>query len=214
MVFAFPVSLPNEAKAASVANPPWTVLPALPSFHPLIQESLQTLLLQEQQRPALIVGESLPGTWQPEAWPRAQVDFHRGGDRAAPRQVPLANQPHPNRPGMQRWTMQETARAGFYRVSQGTSPGSSPPTEKKDQTLTPAGELFAVNIDPSESEQQRWNNAVWPEGWVHTKLEGESLPELARSTASSENRLPQWILLAAVVMLFLELWLSGRTRNN
>lgn len=212
MVFAFPVALPSESNPSTTANQPWTVLPALPSFHPLIQESLQALLLQRLQQPTAIVGEPLLGSWQPTAWPRAQLDFERNGDRAAPRQTVLTNQPHPTRPGLQRWTMPETPRAGFYRVSEATSAPS--PEENKDQSPSPAGELFAVNIDPSESDQLRWNNATWPEGWVHTKLEGDDLPELAQSTASSENRLPQWILLAAVVLLFLELWLSGRTRRN
>jgi hypothetical protein len=114
---------------------------------------------------------------------------------------------------LQRWTLPETPRAGFYRVSEATSVATAA-VESKNQAAPPASDVFAVNIDPSESEQLRWNSAVWPEGWVHTKLEGDDLPELAQSTASSENRLPQWILLAAVVLLFLELWLSGRTQRN
>jgi hypothetical protein len=213
MVFAFPVALPSETNV-NAANAPWTVLPALPSFHPLIQESLQALLLQRLQRPSVTVGEPLHGAWQPQAWPRGQVDFERGADHAAPRQVALTNQPHPHRSSMQRWTMNETPRAGFYRVSEAGPAASAATPEKKDQPPAALGEMFAVNIEPSESEQQRWVNATWPEGWEHTKLEGEDLPELSQAAASSENRLPQWLLLAAVAMLFLELWLSGRTRRN
>jgi len=213
IVMAFPVALPSDANSNTTANQPWTVLPALPSFHPLIQESLQSLLLQRLQESTSIVGDPLFGPWQPTACPRGQIDFERGGERAATRQATLTNQPHPNRPGLQRWTLPETPRAGFYRVSEATS-AATPTVESKDQAAPPAGDVFAVNIDPSESEQLRWNSAAWPEGWVHTKLEGEDLPELAQSTASSENRLPQWILLATVVMLFLELWLSGRTQRN
>lgn len=219
MVFAFPVSLPNETNPGPAANAPWTVLPALPSFHPLIQESLQALLLQRMQQPSLTVGDPLQGAWQLQTWPRGQVDFERGGDRAMSRQVALTNQSHPNRSGMQRWSLNETPLAGFYRVGEGTSAPISPAAENpaamnKEQPQAPAGDLFAVNIDPSESEQQRWNNATWPEGWEHTKLEGEDLPELSQAAASGENRLPQLILLAAVVMLFLELWLSGRSRRS
>lgn len=204
MVFAFPVPLPYEV---NVANPAWTVLPALPSFHPLIQESLQSLMLQRLQQPSVIVGEPLHGAWTSQALPRGRVDYERNGEHAAPRQVPLISQPHPSRTSMQRWSMVETPKAGFYRVSEATA-GLA--TDKASTPNTNVGELFAVNIDPGESDQARWNNAVWPEGWEHTVLAGEEIPALPITAASHENSLPQMILIGALIMLFLELWLSGR----
>lgn len=213
IVMAFPASLPSEALGSAAANQPWTVLPALPSFHPLIQESLQSLLLQRLQQPTAIVGEPLCGPWQPTAWPRAQLELERDGERVAAWQATLANQPHPSRPGLQRWTLPETTRAGFYRVSEATN-SSAAPSESKQLPASSAGETFALNIDPSESEQRRWISTAWPEGWVHTKLEGDDLPELSQAATISENRLPQWILLAALGLLLLELWVAGRSRRS
>ncbi len=208
MVFAFPVSLPSETTAAAAA---WTVLPALPSFHPLIQESLQVLLQQRLRLPTLSVGEPLHGPWSPLAWQRGQVDFARGGEQAAPRQVPLRSEQDPSRPGWQHWTMAETPLAGFYRVREANT---TPSSENAARTPDEKAELFAVNIDPRESEQARWTSGTWPEGWEHTKLDEEALPELAQVTARSENRLPQIILLVALAMLFLELWLAGRMASK
>jgi hypothetical protein len=209
LIFAFPVALPTKAYVGPTENQPWTVLPALPSFQPLIQESLQTLLLQRLQQPTSIVGEPLFGHWQPAAWLRAQIDYERSGERLSLRQTPLSNQPHPNRPGMQRWALPEVTRAGFYHVSEATNAATTA-VESKDQASLPEGEMYAVNTDPSESDQSRWNSTTLPEGWVHTKLDGEELPDLAQVSASHENRLPQWMLLGVLILLLLELWLAGR----
>ncbi len=213
MVFAFPVSLPSESNAANSSETPWTVLPALPSFHPLIQEALQYLLLQRLRQPDVTAGEPLHGAWTQQTWSRGQVEYERNGDQAAPRQLPLTNQQHPSRPGMQRWTMPETPRAGFYRVSEAAAVAALN-KEVSGNDSKQGGELFAVNIEPSESEQARWSNANWPEGWEHTVLSGEELPTLPQAAANNENRLPQIILIAALVLLYLELWISGRLARN
>lgn len=213
MVFAFPVSLASESNLANSSETPWTVLPALPSFHPLIQEALQYLLLQLLRQPDVTAGEPLLGPWSQQPWARGQVEFERNGDHAAPRQVPLANQQHPSRPGMQRWTMPETPRAGFYRVSEAAA-AAALNKEASGNDSTQGGEFFAVNIEPSESDQARWNNANWPEGWEHTALSGEDLPALPQAAANNDNRLPQIILLAALVLLYLELWISARMARN
>ena len=215
MVFAFPVSLPSATNTANASDTPWTVLPALPSFHPLIQESLQALLLNRLRQPEVTAGEPLQGTWSQQTRARGQVDYERNGEHSPPRQAQLTSQQHPSRPGMQRWTMSETPRAGFYHVSEAAAVAASN-KEGSSNDSTHDGELFAVNIEPSESDQARWSNANWPEGWEHTVLAGEELPTLPQAAAINENRLPQIILIAALVLLFLELWLSGRLarKNN
>lgn len=181
----------------TAADASWSALPVWLSYVPIVQELVAEAVRGKVGQRNLRVGQTLAGDM-----------------RAAPAEgvVSVATPAGDTRPvrlttdgGVSHWSFGEPDRSGVYRVELG------PPLLRD--------ELFAVNVDPAESDLTKitpdeLRDDVWPGvpfepfGW-QAATGGPAAPTTRR------NPLHRWLLLAALALLLTEpalaCWLGRRS---
>lgn len=206
-VAAWPASL---AAVDVQSGEPWSLMPALPSFQPVVQELLAALVTQTIPRFQTTVGAPLVGPWSWQTPSEARIELPDltsnsgrlpaalggSGSGGETRPVALALQNDPQRPGWSRWTFAETANSGFIRVT---------PLEIASPTL------FAVNLETSESDLTHWSPAEWPVGW-QVVSDVDNTPSSTSGTSVTSG-LQSALLIGVLVLAVVEslvAWRLGR----
>jgi hypothetical protein len=196
LVVEEPVHRGRVVLVGTSADPSWTLLPKWPSFVPLVRESLAFAVGEETAQRNLEVGEPLGGSLAASA-----------GD------VPLAVRTPDGRSETvpvraeadgQSWGFSDTDTSGIYTARFG------PPVSRT--------ELYAVNVDPAESDlaklsEEELREDVWPGvPFVHqTSWEDPADEPVAR--IGRPSKLPKGLLYGVLVLLFAETFLARRFGN-
>lgn len=176
---------------------PWTAWPSWPSFVPLIQELVRSAAggLVEQRN--VIVGQPIGGQLHevPFTIPLSVVP-----PPTSETEAPLAQKVSlQSTDSNSSWTFDGTTYAGIYRVRIG------PPRDEE--------QLFAVNLDPRESDLSRVDAALLPGVLQREPAADEDGPNVSHST-SPRKSLFRYVLGALLVMLLTEstvAWRLGRS---
>lgn len=174
----------------------WGVWPLWPSFVPVMHEIVQYAVSggwNERQR---LVGEALSGVF-PAVTPAIDVSVFLPDDSARPARVTPAE-------SLNEFLYEGTGHSGVYAVEIGNPVGRR--------------ELFAVNVDPRESNLVKYS----PEELSHDLLPGiefeydtnwqERAAAPAEAPAAGRGGLTRWILYAALYLLLVEQLLAWNFR--
>src|SRR5690606_8801933 len=131
------VALVATAASLDVVDPatgqPWTLLPAWPSFLPIVRELVAFTSSRSQHGHSSLVGGQLRGELPPQ-WPEPGISMMRPDGRTDT--IPV------EREGQQvSWTYQSTDLPGIYAA-------------RSVENTTPVS-LAAINVDPRESDVTR-----------------------------------------------------------
>ena len=159
----------------------WTAWHAWPSFVPIVQELLVTVLQTQERRGHCSLGETFSATL-PRGAPRTVRCAH---DSGAAWQVAATSQTPP------RVHFHETQRAGFYSLETGSD--------------TPPLQFAVARPDPAESAAKSLSAADLPAAWS-----GPHPRELASRSTGSPHTPTQWLLGLLLMLLVVESLLAGR----
>ena len=171
IVVAFPASL---ASVDRKTGEPWTVMPKLPVFVPLVQELVAHAVRPRINENNLLVGEplvSLPGTAAQTVTvrrPSGRSDLVRTSAGASDGQVMFT----------------ETFQSGFY------------PVERAGAART----TYAVNVDPRESDLTKVDPADLPESF-HILTRTQELRDESPAAIGLSKTVHSWFLYAALALL-------------
>jgi hypothetical protein len=183
VIFTVPCNLESEASER------WTLLPALPAFHPLIQETIawsqRTKHLSRQQE----VGNTLSGPWSCYVEQQQQFLLSSALTNSIATPISLNLEPHPQRKNIWRWTFANTERAGVYQFQ------SSP--ENKT--------LHAVNYPLREANPSRWEPSILPKNWEMLNSFESLQTNQSRAQSGSVS---QTLLCLVLVLMLIEGWLA------
>lgn len=196
------LSVPQSGQATdAVPETSWNAIATWPSFVPIMQTTIETLIGGTEPAMNLNVGEPLRGSVgrQTQAW---QLDVRRPDDAMSRTTVPADSEGN-----QQPWLYTASDRAGVYRVW-------AEPDESSDSNRSSSGRPYAVNIVPSQSDLKRVSIANLP-------LNGESVrAELATMQSndasgkrSYQEQISRWCLTVLLVVLTAEsllAWNLGR----
>jgi hypothetical protein len=186
-----PVHRGRVILVATSADRRWTLMPIWPSYPALVQEILSFAIGGQLQQRNLLVGEALGGS----LW-AAAGELLLGLPDGRQEKLRLAGQGDSSV-----WSYADTSTSGLYTAQFGT------PISRSD--------LFAVNVDPAESDLARLppdalEKQIWPGiPFVHqTRWENTGQPSSGH--ISPRNLLPQGLLYLALALLLLESLLARR----
>ncbi|MDX1962615.1 MAG: BatA domain-containing protein [Pirellulales bacterium] len=206
------VAIPPHLEVAASGNEqparPWSLMPALQSFQPIVQSLLEYQLAQDNLTRQIIVNETLAGPWFPgDPLPATlqpvdkPTEVPPSGDlpstsAAAGTRVPLQTQVDPRDPAWQRWQSDPLPASGIY---QALSPEHPP-------------ELFAVNVDTRESDLTPYEPAGWPTGWQVNASETD--PLASGGLFYQRGGLHEYLLWLALALAVGESWLAWSLGRN
>ena len=186
-----PVHRGRVILVATSADRRWTLMPIWPSYPALVQEILSFAIGGQVQQRNLRVGEALGGSLS-LATGELLLDLPDGRRE----KLRLAGQGDSSV-----WSYADTSLSGLYRAQFGT------PVSRSD--------LFAVNVDPAESDLARLppdalDKEIWPGiPFVH-QTRWENPGQQPSGHISRRNLLPQGLLYLALGLLLLESLLARR----
>ncbi len=186
-----PVHRGRVILVATSADRRWTLMPIWPSYPALVQEILAFAVGGQLQQRNLLVGEALGGS----LW-AAVGELLLGLPDGRQEKLRLAGQGDSSV-----WSYADTSTSGLYRAQFGT------PVLRSD--------LFAVNVDPAESDLARLppdalEKEIWPGIPFVQQTRGEARGEPSSGHISPRNLLPQGLLYLALALLLLESLLARR----
>ncbi|MCO6047849.1 BatA domain-containing protein [Aeoliella sp. ICT_H6.2] len=164
----------------AATSQPWTMLPAWPSFLPIVRELVAYGIGESRGHNARTVGELLDGTL-PASWPENMIRVTRPDDRTD--SVPVERTS-----GGAKWDYNSSDRPGVYTVA----------AEQGEKTLAEV----AVNVPVSESDLTRIDATMLPSAFtVHTATTdlGDVSGELVTDTT-----LHRTLLYAVLALLLIE----------
>lgn len=188
-----PVHRGRVIVVATSADTSWTAMPLWPSFPPLVHEMLGYALGGQIQERNLLVGQSLGGSI-----PAAAGDVPLSVLCPDGRREPVRPQAEAD---SSTWTYGDTLTSGVYTAQIGPPPARS--------------ELFAVNVDPVESDlaalaPDELRDVVWPDvPFVHRST-WENLERQPLTRSGRRSGLARHLLYAVLALLFAETFLARR----
>ena len=180
VVFATSGSLASTDPAT---GQPWTYWPLWPSFLPVMQESLRLAISGHADQRSALVGQPISAT-VPGALPQLNVTITTPPPEKRTERVRAVVAGDETR-----WTFDETAHAGLYQVSL-----ASPATRT---------DVFAVNIDPIESDLTRVDATELPSE-LRVTMDPSADTEFASASRSAPSRLYATLLYAVLALLLCE----------
>lgn len=170
--------LTTAATLASVdpaTGQPWTVLPAWPSFLPIVR-GLVTYLANDSGAQSLLVGQPIDGRVANGSAAQIAIDGPTGGEvgRVAPDEAGA-------------WSFASTKLAGVYRYG--------PAGDLPDSAV-------AVNIDPAESDPTTVAVDLLPESLTVRRAVGDAASESA--AAAAPTPIHRWLLYGALALALME----------
>lgn len=123
----------------------WNAIATWPSFVPILQGTIHTMIGASEGRYNVTVGQPLRGTLPPTAQ-AIDLVVHRPDNASSRLTVPASSDQ-----GRISWVYANTDRAGVYDVVL--------PESARDQSRDAPSQLYAVNIDPSQSDLQSINDS-------------------------------------------------------
>lgn len=181
----------------TAADASWSALPVWLSYVPIVQELVAEAVHGKIDQRNLRVGQTLAGDVR-AAPSEGVVSVSTPAGETKP--VRLASDG-----GLNRWSFGEPEQSGVYRVEFG------PPLLHE--------ELFAVNIDPAESDltkitPEELRDEVWP-GVPFEPYGWQASPGSPATPITRRDSLHRWLLLAALVLVLTEpalaCWLGRRS---
>jgi hypothetical protein len=186
-----PVHRGRVILVATSADRRWTLMPIWPSYPALVQEILSFAVGGQLQQRNLRVGEALGGSLS-----SAAGELLLGLPDGRQEKLRLAGQGDSSV-----WSYADTSTSGLYTAQFGT------PVSRSD--------LFAVNVDPAESDLARLppdalEKEIWPGiPFVH-QTRWENFSQQPSGHISPRNLLPQGLLYLALALLLMESLLARR----
>jgi hypothetical protein len=174
----------------ATSRTPWTAWPAWPSYLPIIQEMLAEAVAGQPAQRNLQVGQSIVEPLQP-AQARAPLTLVTPDNRRE------EIRPTTTAEGAS-WSLADTSQSGLYALE---SSSAGAPVE-----------LFAVNVDPAESNLARVDPSELPPGLAMNKA--ASVDEPDEPVAAGRGALSKLLLYAALGLLFTETCLAWRFGNR
>jgi hypothetical protein len=170
--------LTTAATLASVdpaTGQPWTVLPAWPSFLPIVR-GLVTYLANDSGAQSLLVGQPIDGRVANGSAAQIAIDGPTGGEvgRVAPDEAGA-------------WSFASTKLAGVYRYG--------PAGDLPDAAV-------AVNVDPAESDPTTVAVDLLPESLTVRRAVGDAASESA--AAAAPTPIHRWLLYGALALALME----------
>jgi hypothetical protein len=167
---------------------PWTAMSAWHSFPPLVHEMLSLVVAGRFAGRTVVVGQPLTAVLRASTAEVPLEVLDPSGQRQRVRMAVEGEDSH--------WTFNDTFRSGVYRAVYG------PPVTKEQR--------FAVNVDTAESDLARIDPELLPkELLVKTQITADTPPAAMLGTGD-EGRLFRIVLIALLILLFLETYLAWR----
>ncbi len=188
-----PIARGRVVLVATSADDSWTPMPKLPSYLPIVRDTLSYAIRGQWAQRNVEVGQTIGATVSAEA-----------GDAAILIQCPDGRREElrlRTEEGTNTWSFAETATSGIYTV------GLGPPVSRN--------EAFAVNVDPVESDLARVSprelgEGVWPDvPFVH-QTTWQDLDDEPGARITRHSGLPRALLYAVLSLLFLETFFAWR----
>jgi hypothetical protein len=183
------------AVPAGMGAEPWTLLPSLQNFLPLVHEILMAAIVGQAQQRNVLVGQPLGGTLAAaDAQDRVRIETPwKSIEHVRPQADGDAAQ----------WTFGGADESGLY---QALLPGATP------RTL-----VYAVNVDTRESDLTKLSLQdlaadTWRDVPFVSKENFKNLDEMPMVTLTQRSFLHWWLLCCVAGLLFLETllaWLFG-----
>ena len=188
-----PIHRGRSILVATSADVSWTPMPMLPSYVPIIQQLLATAVGGQLAERNLTVGETL-GASVPSFASQATVTLR------PPRGEPQSLRLTPDgRRGL--WSYAQTDDSGVYSAEL--------------QPLGAQRQLFAVNVNPVESDLSRLSaDALRSEVWADVdflhQTSWQDFDERTAAKVSRRDRIHRWLLYGVLGLLFGETLLAWR----
>jgi hypothetical protein len=177
-VLAVPASFESVDRATGSS---WTVMPATPSFQPVVQEILAWTLRGQNQSRAALVGEPISATAPVAATDTSLALATPDGRNEQIRVAAIDDET--------RWSFGDTWYSGIYDVEQ---PGGSADRQ-----------LFAVNVDTRESDLAKLALDELPES-IMPLGQGDETAESTATSAVGQSELARPLLYSALALLLIE----------
>jgi len=156
---------------------PWTLMPAWPSFLPIVRELVAFTTAENSEESSRVVGDLIFGTLPP-IWSAPSIDLHRPDGRRDSLPVERTNDEW-------QWSYASTDQPGIYKA---TATGGEEPLS-----------LVALNVDPTESDLTRIDPKTLPPSITLHPGEPTSAGGLP-----SETPLHRWLLYGVLSLLLLD----------
>lgn len=202
------LSAPQSGSKATDEAMNWNAMATWPSFVPIMQKTIETLVGGSEGQLNLTVGQPLRGSTSSIA-PSLELVVERPDHAQSRMAVPL-----PASGNRRTWFYSATDRAGIYKVSLNVPQSSanskpSPQNETGDQPL-------AVNIQPDQSDMVSMNPNI-----LSLADAPQASSTAKKSITSSDDHRPNewlvhlclWALLATLISESLLAWHLGRRLN-
>ncbi|MCC6511606.1 MAG: VWA domain-containing protein [Pirellulaceae bacterium] len=185
------LSAPESGRGLSSGAASWNAMATWPSFVPIMQKMIETLVGGSDQQQNVTIGQPLRGWLSPTT--RAEELTVRRPDSSSSR----LTVPPPVSNARAQWSYPLTDRAGVYVVSGSQQTGASQVTSGSDS----AKQVYAVNINPAQSDLQSLSVDALTLGT------GSKPAATARSTtlAQANSSQTEWLAQACLVALLLVL---------
>jgi len=183
----------SSASVDQLTDPPtpWTAIQAWPSFPPLVQEILSLSVRGRTAGRNTLVGDGLEGVVHNTI---VDVPLTMVKPDDSDQRVKMNIDGEDSR-----WSFNDAWQSGVYQARYGTP--------REDM------QLFAVNVNTSESNLERFDSELLPNQFdTDYQVEDLDSPQLPRSSGS---QLFQYVLMLLLVLLFSEsilAWFFGRAR--
>lgn len=177
----------------------WNAMATWPSFVPIMQKIIETIIGGAEQEMNVNVGEPLVGAIDRQTRP-AELTIHRPDNSTSRLTIPPATETN-----RQSWIYAATDLAGVYRAV--VNDGSD------DEAGTESGRPYAVNIVPSQSDLQSVPLTALPLSSRTPPLEPRAATLRPGDDAAPSPWISRWCLVALLAMLACEsilAWNLGR----
>jgi hypothetical protein len=173
----------SMASVDAATRQPWTYWPLWPSFLPIMQETLRVAVSGRAEQRTTIVGQPI-GATLPGALPQLAVAI------TTPPPQPRTERVRAVVAGDEtRWSYDETIHAGLYHAAIGAAVQQS--------------DIFAVNIDPAESDLARVDASELP-AELHVAVDQLSGTDFVPAGRVPRSRLYATLLYAVLALLLCE----------
>jgi hypothetical protein len=187
-----PVERGRIAMVSTSADIEWTNWPFWPSYVPIMNELVNYTVADRDRDHSVTVGQTLASAVAPSAL-EVPVAVQLPNKDSVTRKLPPRDE-------VDYFLFDQTSRSGGYRVSFG------PPLATED--------LFAVNVDPRESDLARIEPDELREllpSWRFVYLTNwQAIASGKSSVTENRGELHRYLLLSALLLLFLESYLAWR----
>jgi len=168
---------------------PWTAMPTWPSFLPIVRELLGVAVGSQMDQYNVLVGQEIGGVLSPVASPQ-DVEVYPPWSTENPLTVAARSEV-----GTTSWLFDRTEQSGLYQVD----------LPRGDAARIP----FAVNVRTQESDLRKADRAELPPS-LTIRTSYQNLQAPAESEVSRRSGLQRGLLLAALILLFVEQFLARR----